>query len=252
MGGTTLCRSRREAQEKCQNETNAREKVQQWSAFSWRQPEGLAVLDAFVAALVNVKKNHQPHFKLLLPHEDSGKFARFVEIRSAVHRDNQKLLAPALKVNVRNLLETRMEESSQPVIGRTRARRLQPVKKEEEQAGSHHCPLPGDKSGQIAVLTKFASMSKEENTEVAKAFDRFELITTNKYPRTIKSTPSDESVCGCMHYCGPGCKNREAHNECTMSSCLIGQACTNVGGIRAPQSLPKTIVAYSDMHAPGG
>ena len=37
-----------------------------------------------------------------------------------------------------------------------------------------------------------------------------------------------------------------------VSTCPLGQACTNVGGMVSPQSLPKTIVARSEMNAGGG
>ena len=82
------------------SDEDARARVKQWVAFYWWQPGGLAVMDAFVAALVNVNKNLHPHFKLMWPLEDSAKYARFVEIRTAFHNKNWPLLAPALKVYV--------------------------------------------------------------------------------------------------------------------------------------------------------
>ena len=61
-----------------------------------------------------------------------------------------------------------------------------------------------------------------------------------------KPVTEDDTVCRCEVDCGASCDNRRAQVECMVSTCPLGQACTNVGGVVSPQSLPKTIVARSE------
>ena len=238
------------------DEEDGRARVKKWVAVYWWQPGGLAVLDAFVAALVNVNKNklESPHFKLMWPLEDSAKYARFVEIRTAFHKDHWSLLAPALTEYVRKVLETRMDERRQPSIGVSRRRTARPaVKQEQAEAQGHHCPNAGDNHGKNAALTKSAAMSDAEKAEVADAFKGFTMTNVNIYPTRIKKPRTDDdTVCRCEVDCGASCDNRRAQVECMVSTCPLGQACTNVGGMVSPQSLPKTIVARSEMNAGGG
>ena len=147
-----------------------------------------------------------------------------------------------------------MDERRQPSIGVSRRRTVRPaVKQEQAEAQGHHCPNAGDNHGKNAALTKSAAMSDAEKAEVADAFKGFTMTNVNIYPTRIKKPRTDDdTVCRCEVDCGASCDNRRAQVECMVSTCPLGQACTNVGGMVSPQSLPKTIVARSEMNAGGG
>ena len=138
---------------KCNTQAEAQQRVRKWSAFYWWQPGGLALLDAFVAAIINTNQHSNPHFKHLFP-QKSFKLARFVEVRTRFHRDNWRLLAPALKKYVRKVLETRMEEQKQPSLAGKAGKGRLKVKKEEQDAGGPAGLGASDLRSQNSILSQ--------------------------------------------------------------------------------------------------